>query len=144
MNVCIFVLLTVSVNEDERPRAFPSWLPAAELNWSYVSELCVLRFKTRVVAESLLFIYLSIHFILSVPQERTAVFLYPSAKSDAVRGAERKLHLWYPHVSRVFTRHIRCCLFIVCGALLFLLADGDSIDIASGCLSHTSFASQLN
>lgn len=51
----------------------------------------MLRFKTGVVSESLVFIYLSIHFILSVPQVCTSVFLYLSAKSDAVHGAERTL-----------------------------------------------------
>ncbi len=54
-----------------------------------VRVMCVLHFKTRVAAESLLFTYLSIRFILSVPQERAAVFLSLSAESDAVRGAER-------------------------------------------------------
>ncbi len=54
-----------------------------------VRVMCVLHFKTRVAAESLLFTYVSIRFILSVPQERAAVFLSLSAESDAVRGAER-------------------------------------------------------
>lgn len=58
----------------------------SELNLSY--SMYELRLKTRVISESLLFIYLSIHFILSVPQVRTSVFLYLSAKPDAVHGAE--------------------------------------------------------
>lgn len=112
--------------------------------------MCVLRFKTRVATESLLFTYLSIHFILSVPQVQTAVFLSPSAESGAVRGAERT----FPTITSLISTCQPCVykthsLLLVNrlglrSALVFLLADGDSIDIASGCLSHTSFASQLN
>lgn len=142
MNVCIFVLLTVTINKDEWPRTF---LPAANLSY----RMCKLRFKTRIIYESLLFIYLSIHFILSVPQGATYISIFVSvSKPRRCPWCWKNLTSYYNQcvISTCQPLVIQCCLFMVSARveLCFLLsADLESIDVASGSSSHT-FAPQLN